>query len=128
LILYELVARAPAFPKDLSQYAIAKLLIVEDNRSTIPHAEKKQQAINCHSPCGPHFGICCIHISDDCNINTRSQTVCFGIAFDSVSGGKESEFLTGAVDFAVQETEVFETEDETAFSANRENCVNGRLL
>jgi serine/threonine protein kinase len=36
LILYELVAREPAFPKDLSQYAVAKLLIVEDKRPTIP--------------------------------------------------------------------------------------------
>jgi mitogen-activated protein kinase kinase kinase 9 len=36
LILYELVAREPAFPKDLSQYAVAKLLLVEDTRPTIP--------------------------------------------------------------------------------------------
>jgi serine/threonine protein kinase len=36
LILYELIAREPAFPKDLKQHAIAKLLIIDDKRPTIP--------------------------------------------------------------------------------------------
>jgi serine/threonine protein kinase len=36
LILYELVAREPAFPKHLNRLTIAKLLIIDDKRPTIP--------------------------------------------------------------------------------------------
>jgi serine/threonine protein kinase len=36
LILYELVAREPAFPKNLPQLAVTKRLVVEDKRPTIP--------------------------------------------------------------------------------------------
>jgi serine/threonine protein kinase len=36
LILYELVAREPAFPKHLNQLLIAKLLVIDNKRPTIP--------------------------------------------------------------------------------------------
>jgi hypothetical protein len=36
LILSELVVQKPAFPKNLTQLAVAKLLIARDERPTIP--------------------------------------------------------------------------------------------
>jgi serine/threonine protein kinase len=36
LILYELVTHQPAFPKKLTQWAVAKLLVVDNERPTIP--------------------------------------------------------------------------------------------
>jgi hypothetical protein len=45
--------------------------------------------------------------------------------YDSVSGGREADFLTGAVDFRVKEIEVFEVADEMTLPTHREKCANG---
>jgi hypothetical protein len=43
---------------------------------------------------------------------TQTQAVAlFGVAYDSVSGGEEADFLTGAMEFRVKEIEVFEIAD-----------------
>jgi hypothetical protein len=74
-------------------------------------AEKKQWAIDCDSACCAVFGCSCICVFNNCNRNTNSHTKYFGDEYDSVSGGREGDFLTGAENFTVKEIEVFEIAD-----------------
>jgi hypothetical protein len=77
-------------------------------RTFVLKAQEKASAIGCDSTWGPHFGEGCISVSDNCNTSTDSHTFNFGDQYDSVSGGQEKDFLTGAVSFRVKEIEVFE--------------------
>jgi hypothetical protein len=73
--------------------------------------EGNYYAICCYSECGPMFGDGCISVCDNCNRNTRSKTVKFGVTCNSVSEGDTKDFLTGSHHFRVKEIEVFEIAD-----------------
>jgi hypothetical protein len=74
-------------------------------------AERKQSAIDGNSARGPIVGYSCIDVSDHCNANAGSHTLLFDKRYDTDSGGKERDFLMGAVSFRVKEIEVFEIAD-----------------
>jgi hypothetical protein len=74
-------------------------------------AGKRHKAICCYSAAGPLFGNSCTYVSDNCNANADSSTQYFGDKYESVSGGHEGNFLTGAQNFKVKEIEVFEIAD-----------------
>jgi hypothetical protein len=74
-------------------------------------ADKKQNALWCNSTRCALFGCGCISVYDNCNKNTNSYTSYFGDEYESVSGTREGDFLTGAVKFTVKEIEVFEIAD-----------------
>jgi hypothetical protein len=68
-------------------------------------AEKKHQAIQCRSDCGPYFGG--IFVYDDCNANTDSNTH-LGSSYINDTGLQATMVFTGSARFQVKEIEVFE--------------------
>jgi hypothetical protein len=73
--------------------------------------EQKQYAIYSHSKHGPDFGDNCLSVLDNSNASTNSRTGYFGDQYDSISGRREGDFLTGSTHFTVKEIEVFEITD-----------------
>jgi hypothetical protein len=69
-------------------------------------AEKKDEAIYCHSDCGPHLWD--IGVFDHCNANRNSYTYQFGICYANDTGLDGQTFFTGSKHFQVKEIEVFE--------------------
>jgi hypothetical protein len=69
-------------------------------------AEKKDEAIYCHSSKGPYFygGSA---VANDCNANTDSWTVNFGDSYANDTGLYGKTFFTGSEHFTVKEIEVF---------------------
>jgi hypothetical protein len=67
-------------------------------------ADRKQNAIDCESSCGPAFGG--MHVSENCNANTRSWTQ-LGSTYTNDTGLDGRTVFTGSEDFQVREIEVF---------------------
>jgi hypothetical protein len=72
-------------------------------------AEKKHEAIWCHSEWGPVFGDDIV-VSDNGNTNTRSYTS-LGTSYTNDSGLGQWVVFTGSHYFQVKEIEVFEITD-----------------
>jgi hypothetical protein len=70
------------------------------------NAEQKNYALECDYRWGPCFGVCDIHVSDNCNANTRSNTR-LGLSYTN-TGLDGRIVFTGSVNFQVAEIEVFE--------------------
>jgi hypothetical protein len=73
-------------------------------------ADEKDRAIGCDSKCGPVFGGG-FGVSDNCNTNTQSYAVVFGVCYINDTGLDGETFFTGSTNFKVKEIEVFEIED-----------------
>jgi hypothetical protein len=74
---------------------------------------KKQRAIFCYCPIGPQFGDGDIRVSDNSNANAGSWTH-FGTRYHKGAYTNDisvKDFFTGAVNFTVNEIEVFEIAD-----------------
>jgi hypothetical protein len=71
-------------------------------------AEKKDEAIECYSSCGPHF--LDLSVSDKGNANTDSRAW-LGNAYANHSGLSGDTLLTGSWKFTLKEVEVFEITD-----------------
>jgi hypothetical protein len=69
-------------------------------------AEKKDEAIWCHSDFGPRFWD--IVVWDNCNANTNSFSGWFGTCYTNDTGLDGKTFFTGSLYFQVKEIEVFE--------------------
>jgi hypothetical protein len=78
-------------------------------------AEKRLQAIDCDSKCGPVFGgiFSDIGVRDNCNAHTLSSTS-LGFSYTNDTGLNEITFITGSGYVQVKEIEVFEITHETA--------------
>jgi hypothetical protein len=103
-------------------------------RKFVLRAERKQHAIYCDSGHGPAFGrtdswsdIC---VYDNCNRNRDSYTHIGTRHGDRMYANDTSfeYFFTGALNFIVNEIEVFEIADYTTLPADVEKCANGRLF
>jgi hypothetical protein len=81
-------------------------------------AETKENAMNRDSDWGPTTAIKCVSnygphftdfwISDNCNADTGSSTLCFGVTYTNDTGLDGKTFLTGSMFLEVKEIEVFE--------------------
>jgi hypothetical protein len=68
-------------------------------------AEKKDQAVDCHSDWGPVFYD--IGVFENCNENTNSHSLGFGRRYTNDTGLDGKTFFTGSYNFQAKEIEVF---------------------
>jgi hypothetical protein len=73
--------------------------------------ECKGKAIRCDSSRGPEYGVGCLSVLDNCNINTKSYSSCLGDEYINDTGLNGNVVLAGTAPFMVKEIEVFEIED-----------------
>jgi hypothetical protein len=106
---------SPQKGKDKADPTLKSFLFTLKNPHNVParrfvlKAEKKHEAIRCHSNRGPYFWD--IQVSSDCNVNTESNTYDFGDNYTNNTGLDRQTFFTGSEEFQVKEIEVFEITD-----------------
>jgi hypothetical protein len=77
--------------------------------------EKRRPAILCGPRVGPRFGSGCdIAVYDNCNVNSKSHAMEFGLTYNNHTGLDGPTFFAGSGNFRVKEIEVFEITNYTA--------------